>query len=132
MTLSAVATAILVLAPRFLMGILTNDQEVIVMGAQYLLIMGFSQIPQQISMTVGGSLRGAGDTVTAMVAAGIGIWGCRIPLAFLLSKNTGLGITGVWWAINIDQWARVVIVLWRYFQGKWKAAIQNGVTGTAD
>jgi putative MATE family efflux protein len=131
-TLSAVATAILVLAPRFLMGILTNDQEVIVMGAQYLLIMGFSQIPQQISMTVGGSLRGAGDTVTAMVAAGIGIWGCRIPLAFLLSKNTGLGITGVWWAINIDQWARVVIVLWRYFQGKWKAAIQNGVTGTAD
>jgi len=130
-TLSVVATAILVLAPRALMGILTNDQAVIAMGAQYLLLMGFSQIPQQISMTLGGSLRGAGDTVTAMVAAGVGIWGCRIPLAFLLSR-TSLGIAGVWWAINIDQWVRVVIVVWRYFQGKWKTAIQNGVTGTAD
>ncbi|MGE5579294.1 MAG: MATE family efflux transporter [Bacillota bacterium] len=131
-TLSAFATAILVLAPKALMGILTNDQAVIAMGAQYLLIMGFSQIPQQISMTLGGSLRGAGDTVTAMVAAGVGIWGCRIPLAFLLSKSTGLGITGVWWAINIDQWVRVVIVLWRYFQGRWKTAVQNGVTEAAD
>jgi len=127
-TLSAVATSILVLGPRLLMGILTNDQAVITIGAQYLLIMGFSQIPQQISMTLGGSLRGAGDTVTAMVAAGVGIWGCRIPLSFILSK-TSLGLVGVWWAINIDQWARVLIVGWRYYQGKWKATVQNGVEG---
>lgn len=131
-TLSACATAILVLAPKLLMGILTNDQAVIVMGAQYLLIMGFSQIPQQISMTLGGSLRGAGDTVTAMVAAGVGIWGFRIPFAFLLSRSTGLGIQGVWWAINIDQWVRVVIVGWRYFQGKWKTAVADGVTRAED
>jgi putative MATE family efflux protein len=120
-TLSAVATAVLMLAPRFLMSILTNDQPVIVLGAQYLLIMGLSQIPQQISMTLGGSLRGAGDTVTAMVAAGVGIWGFRIPFAFILSKS--LGIYGVWWAINLDQWVRVLIVGYRYLTGKWKSAV---------
>jgi Na+-driven multidrug efflux pump len=103
------------------MSILTNDQPVIVLGAQYLLIMGLSQIPQQISMTLGGSLRGAGDTVTAMVAAGVGIWGFRIPFAFILSKS--LGIYGVWWAINLDQWVRVLIVGYRYLTGKWKSAV---------
>ena len=125
--LSVCATAVLVLLPQQLMGILTNDRAVIVLGAQYLMLMGFSQIPQQVSMTVGGSLRGAGDTVTAMVAAGVGIWGFRIPFAFLLSRTFGLGIHGVWWAINIDQWVRVAIVGWRYFQGKWRTAVGEGV-----
>lgn len=129
--LSACATAVLVLAPQFLMGILTNDRAVIVLGAQYLMLMGFSQIPQQISMTLGGSLRGAGDTVTAMVAAGVGIWGFRIPFAFILSRHFGLGIHGVWWAINIDQWVRVVIVGWRYLSGKWKTAVGDGLASAA-
>jgi len=124
-TLSACATAVLVLAPKALMGILTNDQAVIVLGAQYLVLMGLSQIPQQVSMTLGGSLRGAGDTVTAMVAAGIGIWAFRIPFAFLLSQRFGLGLPGIWWAINLDQWVRVLIVGWRYYQGKWRLAAEG-------
>ncbi|MEX0975440.1 MAG: MATE family efflux transporter [Bacillota bacterium] len=127
--LSACATALLVFAPRLLMGILTNDKAVIALGAQYLMLMGFSQIPQQISMTLGGSLRGAGDTVTAMVAAAVGIWGFRVPFAFILSRSFGLGIHGVWWAINIDQWVRVVIVGWRYLSGKWKTAVGDGLAG---
>jgi putative MATE family efflux protein len=127
--LTTVTTAILVFGPRVLMGLLTDDVTVIALGAQYLLIMGLSQIPQQISGTLSGSLRGAGDTVTPMISAGVGIWGCRIPLSFLLSRRFGL--VGVWWAINIDQFVRVVIVGWRYLAGKWKTSVGDGLQGEA-
>ena len=56
-----------------------------------------------------------------MVAAAVGIWGCRIPFAFLLSRH--FGIYGVWWAINIDQFVRLLIVGWRYLRGKWRSAV---------
>ncbi len=123
--LTSVTTAILVLGPRLLMGILTNDAAVTAIGARYLMIMGFSQIPQQIAGTLGGSLRGAGDTVTPMISATVGIWGCRIPLAFLLSRSFGL--PGIWWAINIDQYARLAVVGFRYLQGKWRTSVGDGM-----
>ncbi len=123
--LTAFTTAILVFGPRLLMSILTDDREVVALGAQYLLIMGLSQIPQQISGTLGGSLRGAGDTVTPMVAAGLGIWGCRIPVAFVLSRR--LGLTGIWWAINLDQYVRLVAVGWRYLGGRWRSQVEEGL-----
>ena len=117
--LTACTTAILVFGPRLLMSILTDDQAVIALGAQYLLIMGLSQIPQQVSGTLGGSLRGAGDTITQMVAAALGIWGCRIPVAFFLSRHFGL--PGIWWAINLDQYVRLLVVGWRYLRGQWRS-----------
>lgn len=119
--LTACTTAVLVFCPRLLMGLLTNDKAVIELGAQYLLIMGLSQIPQQIAGTLGGSLRGAGDTVTPMIAAALGIWGCRIPFAYILSRR--IGLTGIWWAIDIDQYARLLVVAWRYRRGTWKTQL---------
>ncbi len=88
-------------------------------------IMGVSQVPQQISGTWGGALRGAGDTMTPMVAGILGILGCRIPLSFLLSKRFGL--PGIWWAINLDQYVRLLVVGWRYLRGEWKARSQGGL-----
>lgn len=119
--LTTVTTAILVLGSRVLMSLLTDDEMVIALGAQYLLIMGLSQIPQQMAGTLSGSLRGAGDTITPMISSGIGIWGCRIPLSFLLSKRFGL--MGVWWAINIDQYVRLLTVGTKYLRGKWKQSV---------
>ena len=61
-----------------------------------------------------------------MISAAVGIWGCRIPLSFLLSQRLGFGLHGIWWAINIDQFARLVIVGLRYLSGRWKSAVENG------
>ncbi len=123
--LTSIATAILLFAPKLLMRILTDDFAVIALGAQYVMIMGLSQIPQQTCATLGGSLRGAGDTITPMVAAAVGIWGCRIPMAFILSKR--LGLPGIWWAINLDQYVRLSVVGWRYKTGRWKTQIDDDV-----
>lgn len=123
--LTTVTTAILVFGPQALMRILTDDKEVIVVGARYILLMGLSQIPQQLAGTLGGALRGAGDTITPMVGAALGICGCRIPAAFLLSRI--MGIQGVWWAINADHFVRLSVVGWRYLQGKWRLSVENGI-----
>ncbi len=128
--LTSCTTLILVFGPRALMSILTNDQAVIALGAQYLLLMGLSQIPQQISGTLGAALRGAGDTVTPAIAATVGIWGFRIPFAFLLAQRFHLGVHGAWWAINMDQYVRLIIVGWQYLRGKWKSAIGDGMTSS--
>lgn len=129
--LSVCASAVLALFPRQLMGLLTNDQAVIQLGASYLLLMSLSQIPQQISGTLGGSLRGAGDTVTSMVAATIGIWLFRVPFAFILANHFHLGIFGAWWAINLDQYVRLVIVGVRYLSGRWRSAVGDGLEKVA-
>ena len=122
--LTGFTTAILLLGPTYLMRILTDEPEVIVIGAQYLFIMAFSQIPQQVTGSLNGALRGAGDTVTPMVSAALGIWGFRIPLAFLLSERFGLA--AIWWAINIDQFVRLIITGTRYLTGKWKTKLTAG------
>ncbi len=91
------------------MSILTDDQAVIALGAQYLLIMGLSQIPQQVSGTLGGLASGCRGHYNADgYAAALGIWGCRIPVAFFLSRHFGL--PGIWWAINLDQYVRLLVV----------------------
>jgi Na+-driven multidrug efflux pump len=56
-----------------------------------------------------------------MVAAALGIWGCRIPLAYFLSGHFGL--TGIWWAIDIDQFVRLAVVAWQYRRGTWKTQL---------
>ena len=122
--LTSLASAVLLLGPRVLMRILTNDPEVISIGSQYLFIMAFSQVPQMLSGSLGGCLRGAGDTVIPMLSAAVGIWGCRIPLAFLLSQRFGL--MGIWWAINVDQYARLAITGTKYLTGKWKTQVESG------
>lgn len=96
------AGGVLIFFPKQIMGILTNDKEVIAIGAIYLFVMGIVQLPQNISGVLNGALRGAGYVKVPMISAGIGLWGIRVPFALLMTFVFKADIIWIWIGIGLD------------------------------
>lgn len=83
-----------------------EEIEVIAIGAMCLRIAAIEQVPMAISMILGGSLKGAGDTTTPFFVAVITNWFIRLPLMyyFIFIKQTPVtyvwGITAIQWTID--------------------------------
>jgi len=105
--------------PKQLLGILTNDPAVIALGAVYLRLMATAQIPQNLSGVLAGALRGNGDTRIPMYVAATGLWGIRLPLAYLLAFTMKMGIVGIWVAMTADLFVRFVLIVLRYRGIRW-------------
>lgn len=120
--LTAITASALILAPRQIFSLLSNDGDVVALGAIYLIIMGFCQIPQQLTGAFAGVLRGGGDSKATLAISMVGLWAVRIPLSFLFANVFGWGIVGVWGAMAIDLVVRFALMLVRYLSGKWKRA----------
>lgn len=125
MIMTACTASFLVFTPKLVFGLLSNEAEVVNLGAYYLVLMGIAQIPQQMSGVLNGALRGSGDTKAPMVIGSLGLWGVRLPLAYLLSRGMGMGIIGVWTGMTVDLYFRFSLSLWRYLRGKWKENVHR-------
>jgi putative MATE family efflux protein len=117
--LMAVMGLVFFFFPYMLLRIFTHDQEVIQYGILYMKIVAFAQIPLAITMGVGGSLRGAGDTGFIMFATIAGMWFVRIPVAALLATLAHAHIRFVWSVMIIDWLVRMSLLLWRYHKERW-------------
>lgn len=109
--ITAFASAILVFFPSVIMRILTDDQEVIKIGARYLLLMGLVQIPQNLAHLLNGALRGAGFAKIPMINVGVGIWLVRVPLVLLMTYVIGLDINWIWFSIITDLIIRFILAI---------------------
>jgi len=105
--------------PFALLRAFTSDPEVIRYGILYMKIVAFSQVPLAITLVVGGSLRGAGDTGFIMFATIAGMWLIRIPIAALLATVFRAEIHYVWSIMILDWIARMSLLLWRYRKETW-------------
>jgi putative MATE family efflux protein len=105
--------------PYGLLRAFTNDPEVIAYGILYMKIVAFAQIPLAITMVVGGSLRGAGDTGFIMFATIAGMWLVRIPVAAVLATWYKTEVRYVWSVMIADWIIRMTLLLWRYRKESW-------------
>lgn len=105
--------------PRQILSLLASDPKVIELGAIYLRIMATIQVPQQVSAIMKGAMRGNGDTRAPMYIAGLGLWGIRLPVAYLLGFTFGMGIVGIWLSMTLDLFVRFLLTWWRYRQIPW-------------
>lgn len=105
--------------PYLLLRLFTEDPEVIRYGILYMKIVAFAQVPLAITMVLGGSLRGAGDTGFIMFATITGMWLVRIPVAACLAVFLQASIRSVWLVMVLDWIARVVLLTWRYRRVSW-------------
>jgi putative MATE family efflux protein len=105
--------------PYVLLRAFTSDPEVIKYGILYMKIVAFAQIPLAVTMVVGGSLRGAGDTGFIMFATIAGMWMIRIPVAALLAAVVKVEIRYVWSVMILDWITRMSFLLWRYRKENW-------------
>jgi len=105
---------------QFPLLIANNPEPMVVQAAAgVILILVFVLPIQTTQLVMGGSLRGAGDTrfvaMTMMITVGF----MRPAGAFLLAHVLGMGLAGAWYAIFIDQGARLIMLYTRFASGKW-------------
>jgi putative MATE family efflux protein len=94
--------------------------EVIDIGRKLLLIFGIALPALSVSLSLGGALRGAGDTRAVLGIMTVGVWGVRLVPAYLLAVVAGLGVPGAWLAAVMDINTRALLMFLRFRQGRWK------------
>lgn len=72
-----------------------------------------------LSFTISNTFRAGGDAQYPMIVGIVSMWTCRIALSYVIGRNLGLGVFGVWVAMTIDWVVRTVFFVYRYFSGKW-------------
>jgi putative MATE family efflux protein len=105
--------------PYLLLRLFTQDEAVIRYGILYMKIVAFAQVPLAMTMVLGGSLRGAGDTGFIMYATIGGMWLVRIPVAALLAVWLRLPIQAVWPVMILDWTMRTALLTWRFRKERW-------------
>ena len=98
MTAAAIA---LVLGPRSLARLFTDQPEVLGAAAPLLLIAAVFQISDGVQAVAAGGLRGAGDTRIPLILNLLGHYGVGLPAGVLLATTFGLGARGLWWGLSI-------------------------------
>ena len=94
-----IVTAVLVIGAAPIFGIFIQEPDVIAGGAEYLRIVGLSQLFMCYEIATSGAFNGLGQTKLP-AAVGLILTVARIPACYLLMP--WLGINGVWWAISIS------------------------------
>ena len=116
---TASAGAVLALFPAFFLGLFTTDATVVAAGVGALVVIGIAQPAQAVNFTIGGSLRGAGDTRFTLIATIVNWFVVRLPLAVLLAFPLRLGLAGIWLAVLADYCVRASILALRFRSGRW-------------
>lgn len=118
--ITGIVTLMVLAFPMPILSLFTTDPAVLQHGSEYLRIMVLSYIPMSLMFTIGGVMRGAGDTAANMWITLGTLWFVRVPLAWYLSSGAGLGIHGVWWAMVISPMAGSLLNYLYYRTGRWK------------
>lgn len=114
----------------FLRGVLarvfTADADVAASLLPFMAMLAIAQPFMGVHFTLGGVLRGAGDTVTPLVGTALGNWGFRVPLAWAFTRAFGHQLVWVWAALIADHFARMAVCGWVFVRGRW--ALRTGAS----
>lgn len=99
--------------------VFTDDASVLAELGPFMLTLALTQPLLGFHFTVSGALRGAGDTVTPLLAAAVGNWAFRVPLAWAFS-HAGWPVQWMWIALVFDHIARAAWVGTVFVRGRWQ------------
>jgi putative MATE family efflux protein len=113
-------TVLFVFFSKHIIGIFTNDADILNYGSHALQIIGLGYIFYGIGMVMIQSLNGAGDTKTPTWINIVCFWMIQIPLAWLLAFYFDMGPTGAFIAIPAAETV-LALAAWYFFKkGNWK------------
>jgi putative MATE family efflux protein len=97
-----------------------GDEALIVQGASVVRFMAISFGFIGLQQSLMGAFRGAGDTFMPMLLAIVNVWVLQLPVAYLLSKHTTLGVTGLWYTFPISAVIIAILALLRFRSDSWR------------
>ncbi|ULQ60638.1 MATE family efflux transporter [Brucepastera parasyntrophica] len=104
---------------KYLMLLFTADEEIILLGAQIMILVALLQPFQSAFQIYAGALRGAGDSLYPAISLSVGILIIRPALSYVFINVVGAGLFGAWCALFIDQFVRFIMIRLRFKAGKW-------------
>jgi putative MATE family efflux protein len=113
------------LMPERLARLFTSDAALVAELVPFLLFLALAQPALQAHFALGGAHRGAGDTMTPFVAATVGNWAIRVPLACLFAWGLGASVLWVWAIIVLDHSVRSAWLAWSFRRGRWRERLAD-------
>lgn len=117
--MSALGVCIILFA-RPIASAFVADPEVIRDTVWFIWALGLSQPFMAVDFTLGGALRGAGDTRFPLFAVFVGFYGLRLGCGFLVTYVLGWSLLWLWLALIGDYVARAALKSWRFASNRWQ------------
>ncbi|MEM7232674.1 MAG: MATE family efflux transporter, partial [Planctomycetota bacterium] len=90
-------------------------------AVSYYAINAIAQVPQAVELVLEGAFGGAGMTMPPMIITVV-LSAIRIPIAYYLTKDFGMGVEAIWWALALTATLRgVAMAIW-FQRGTWMRA----------
>jgi len=111
----SVSAAAMLLMPRAIAAVFTDDPAVADAAAGLLRLAGIFQLADGVQVISAGALRGLKDTRVPMLITGVAYWGVGMPVGWYLTYPAGLAATGMWIGL-IAGLATAAILLFTRFE----------------
>ena len=115
---------LLALYSRELSTFFINDVDVVNKAVIFVWILGIMQPFMAIEFSIGGAVRGAGDTKSPLIITLIGLVLVRVPLA-LLFYSLGLSIEWIYATLIADYFLKGVLLAIRYKSRRWMKVLNT-------
>ena len=97
-----------------------DDEAVVGLTVDFIWVMGAVQPMMAIEFTIGGALRGAGDTRFPLLTLFTGLLICRLVPAAIAAWVFHASVQVVWCALILDYFVKAVLLVIRFRRGAWK------------
>jgi len=105
---------------RQLLGLLTQDMQILRLAAPLFGIAIVGEMGRAVNIVAGGALRSSGDARFSAVVGGSMMWFIGVTGAFVFGSLLGLGLTGIWLGMALDETTRGVVNYRRWRTGRWR------------
>lgn len=128
--LTLAGAAMIALFREPLIGLFTDSDEIVKLGASLLLLSFLLEPGRNLNIMFERSLQAAGDARFAALSSVLVMWLFSVPLTYLLGIHLGYGLYGIWTAFIIDEWVRGLILMFRWKSRAWQS--KSLVTGRTE
>jgi len=115
-----IVVALVMLFREQLVGMFTDDADVLRIGAQVLLYSLLLETGRTINLVIVNALRASGDAKYPLYVGMFSMVGMSLTLGYLFVFHFNLGLVGIWLAIAADEWLRACIFYFRWKSRKWE------------
>lgn len=98
--------------------LMAQDPEVVRLSVVFMVVLGFTQPLLAVEFSLGGAMRGAGDTRFPLISTLCGFVGVRLLLAYCFML-AGLSVEWVFAALIADYLVKAILLTWRYRSLRW-------------
>jgi putative MATE family efflux protein len=121
--ISCIMAIIFSFAAEPLLGIFTNNTEIIELGKTLIYLTIILEPGRSFNLVVINALRATGDVKFPVYMGILSMWGVSVTISYVLGIWAGLGLVGIWISFIADEWLRGIIMLKRWQSKAW---IQKG------